>query len=91
MVLCSARTSKPVVMCNSLPLHGNCVILYVLPVIAVIFDLPITSTSERVHNRPAVLLDPENVGVAFGMSLQSSIEDEILRYFIRTSGNGGHL
>ena len=37
------------------------------------------------------LLDPENVGVAFGVSLQFSIDAEIMRYFICTSGNGGHL
>ena len=38
-----------------------------------------------------MLLDPENVGVAFGISSLSGIEAEILRYFICTSGYGGHL
>ena len=42
-----------------------CVISYVLPVMAATFDLPVAATSERVHISPAVLLDPENVGVAF--------------------------
>ena len=47
--------------------------------------------SESVHTSPAELLDPENVGVALEISLLSSKEAEILRYFICTSGNGGHL
>ena len=46
--------------------------------------------SESVHTR-AVLLDPENVGVAFGISLLSCIEAEILRYSICTPGIGGHF
>ena len=29
--------------------------------------------SESVHTSSAVLLDPENVGVAFGIALQSSL------------------
>ena len=58
---------------------------------ATIFDLPVTATSERVHISPAVLLDPENVGVAFGISSPSSVEADILRYFVHTSSNGGHL
>ena len=68
-----------------------CVISHVLPVMAAIFDLPVTSTSERVHLSPVVLLNPENVGVAFGTLSLSSIEAEILRHFACTSGNGGHL
>ena len=39
-----------------------------LPVMAVIFNLSLTQTSESVHIIPAVLLDPENVGVAQGVS-----------------------
>ena len=58
---------------------------------AVIFDLPLTPMSERFHISPMQLLDPENVGVAFGLPLLSSIEAALLRYFICTSGNGGHL
>ena len=54
------------------------------------FDLPLTPTSESVHTSSAVLADLENVGEAFGMSLLSH-KLEILRYFISTSGNGGHL
>ena len=50
-----------------------------------IFDLTLTPMSESVHNSLTELLDPENVGVAFGMSLLSSIEAEILRCFISTS------
>ena len=44
-----------------------------------------------VHTSPTELLDPENVGAAIGILLLSGIEAEILRYFICTSGNGGHL
>ena len=64
---------------------------YVLSVIAAIFGLPLTPMSESVYTSPTVLLDPENVGVAFRISLLSSIEAEISRYFICTSGTGGHL
>ena len=44
---------------------------------AAIFDLPITRMTESVHISPAVLLDPENVGVFFRISLPSCIEAEI--------------
>ena len=53
---------------------------------AAIFDISVTATSERVHISPAVLLDPENVGVVLVISSLSSIEAEILRYFTSTSG-----
>ena len=62
-----------------------------LPVMAAIYDLSVTRMSESVHTCPAVLLDPENVGVAFGIASLSSVEAEVLRYFICTSGIGGHL
>ena len=58
---------------------------------AAIFDLPLTPMSESVHTTTAKLLEPENVGLAVGISLLTSIEAEILRYFICTCGNGGHL
>ena len=58
---------------------------------AAIFDLPLTPMSESVHPYTTDLLDPENVGAAIGILLLSGIEAEILRYFICTSGNGGHL
>ena len=44
---------------------------------AIIFDLLVTSTSERIHTSPAMLLDPENVRVAFGISLISCLQAEI--------------
>ena len=56
-----------------------------------IFDLLLTPMSDSVHTSFTELLDPENVDVAFGISLLSSIEAEILRYGMCTSGNGGHL
>ena len=52
---------------------------YVLPVMVAIFDSQLSAMSESVQNSLAVLLDPENVGVAFGISLLSCIEAEILR------------
>ena len=68
-----------------------CDITYSFLLMVAIFDLSVTRMSGSVHTSPAVLLDPENVGVAFGISLPSCIEAEILRYFICTSGSGGHL
>ena len=45
---------------------------------AAIFNLPLTPTSESVHIIPAALmLDPENVGVAFKFSLPSCVQAEI--------------
>ena len=44
---------------------------------AAIFDLPVTPTSESIYNSSTVLLDPENVGVAVGISLLSLIQAEI--------------
>ena len=59
--------------------------------LAAMFDLPVTSTSESMHTSITVLLDSDNVGVIFGISLLSDMEAEILRFFISTSGNGGHF
>ena len=50
---------------------------HVLPVMVAIFNLPLTSTSESVHIFPAVFLDPENVGIAFEVSLPSCVQAEI--------------
>lgn len=58
------------------------IIAYVLPELAAVFDLPVTPTTE--------LLSPENVGLAFRVSLLSGIGAEILHYFICTSATGGH-
>ena len=58
---------------------------------AAIFELLVTPIMKSVHTSPAVLLDHTNGGVAFGISSLSSLEAKILRYFIYTSGNGGHL
>ena len=55
------------------------------------FDLPLNPTSESVHTSFAVSADLENVGDAFGISLLSYKEAEIVHYFISTSGNDGHL
>ena len=44
---------------------------------AAIFDLPVTSTSESICNSSNVLLNPENVGVADGISLLSYTQAEI--------------
>ena len=45
---------------------------YVFPVMAAIFDLPFMPIS-MLESVP-VLLDPENVGVAFGILLLSTME-----------------
>ena len=58
-------------------------------VMAAIFDVSLTPRSESVHTSPAVLLDHEHVGMAFGITLLSCIIAEILRHFISTSGYGG--
>ena len=79
------------VRCYLVQKLGYCVISSVIPVMAAIFDLPFNPMSESVHTSPTELLDLENVGVAFGISLLSSTEAELLRYFICTSSNGGHL
>ena len=55
------------------------------------FDLTRTPMSKSIHTNSAVLADLNNMGIAFGISLLSFIEAEILRYFIVTSGNGDHL
>jgi hypothetical protein len=42
----------------------------------VIFDLPVTPTSEGIHNAsPTVLLDPDSVGVAVGIPLPATVQD----------------
>ena len=43
-------------------------IISLLPVLAAIFNLPLTPMSESVHNSSAVLAELENVGVASRIS-----------------------
>ena len=63
----------------------HCIHNYVLPVLAAIFDSPLTSMSESVHISSGVLAEPNNVDVAFGIRLLSSKQAKILRCFISTS------
>jgi len=56
---------------------------------AAIFDLPLTPMSECVRTSSTVLLDPKNVGVAFGISLTTCIK--ALRCFISIHVFGGHF
>ena len=56
-----------------------CVISSVLSVMAVIFNFPFTPISKSVHTSSAVLLDPENVGLASGILFLCCIEAEIMR------------
>ena len=42
---------------------------------AAIFDLSVTPSSESIHNSPTVLLDPENVEVTVGVLLPATIQD----------------
>ena len=58
---------------------------------AAIFDLPATPTLESIYNSSTVLLNPENVGVAAGISLLSHIQAEIEIIAYALPVNGGHL
>ena len=58
---------------------------------AAMFDLPVTPTSEIIYISSSVLLDPENVGVAFGISLLSCVQAEIFIIEYVLPVNGGHL
>ena len=42
---------------------------------AAIFDLPVTPTSESIHNSSTMLLDPENVEVTVGVPVPATILD----------------
>ena len=44
-----------------------------LPAMAAIIDSPLTLMSESVYTRITKLLDPENVGVAYGILLPSRV------------------
>ena len=44
---------------------------------AAIFDLPLTPMSESVYTSHTELLDPQNVGIASEISLQSCLQAEI--------------
>ena len=70
--------------CNLAQKLMHCVIPYVLPVMVTIFNCPLTPMSESVHTSPIVVLDSGNVGVALGIVLPSSMEAEIMRFFICT-------
>ena len=58
---------------------------------AVMFDLPVTPTSEIIHTSITVLLDPENVGVAVLISLLSCIKAETNGIAYALPDNGGHV
>ena len=58
---------------------------------AAIFDLPVTSTSESIHTSLTVLLDPDNVGVAVGISLLSHIQADIFDIAFVLPVGGRHL
>ena len=42
---------------------------------AAIFDLPVTPTSESIHNSPTVLQDPESVEVTGEIPLPATIQN----------------
>ena len=50
---------------------------HVLPLMAAIFDLPLTPMSESVHTSTTELLNPENVNVTFEISWIFCIVAEI--------------
>ena len=58
---------------------------------AAMIDLPVTPRSESTNTSPTVLLDPENVRVAVGISLISHIQAEIQDIAFVLPVNGGHL
>ena len=58
---------------------------------ATIVDFPVALTSDIIHNSPTVLLDPENVGVADGISLLCHTEAKIYDIAYKLPVNGGHL
>jgi len=57
--------------------------------VAAILDLRLPDSAHNIG--PIVLLDLENVGVDVEIAVLFCIEAEILRYFLSTSGYGGHL
>ena len=58
---------------------------------AAMFDLPVKPTSESNHTSIIVLLDPENVEVAVGISSPSYIQAEIYDVAYVLPVNGGHV
>ena len=59
--------------------------------LAASFDFPIALTSDNIHNSLTMLLDPENVGAAAGISLLSCIQAKIWDIAYVLPVNGGHL
>ena len=55
------------------------------------FDSQVASTSKLIHTSLTVLLDPENVGVAFGILLLSCLKAEIYVMVYAFPVYGGHL
>ena len=45
------------------------------PLMAAMFNLLVTPKTESIHTSPTMLLDPENVGVAIGIQLPTTIQD----------------
>ena len=58
---------------------------------AAMFDLAVTPTSESNYTSPAVLRDPENIEVAVGILLTSCIQAEIYDIAYALPVNGGHV
>ena len=59
--------------------------------VSAISDYPVTPTTDSTHNSPTVLLDPENVGVAVGISLLFCLQAEIYDIAYVLPINGSHL
>jgi len=62
------------VSCTQAKIH---VISNLFPVSAAICDVQLTLTSHNNRTTPVVLSDPENVGLAVGISLLSCVQVEI--------------
>ena len=58
---------------------------------AAIFELPVTLTSQSIHTSLTVLLDPDGVRVAAGISLLSHLQAKIYDIACILPVNGGYL
>ena len=83
--------SCTIIVCDCLPCFGEQRCIYVLPVNGGHLDLPFTPTSEIIYISSSVLLDPENVRVAIGISLLSCIKAEIFVIAYVLTVYGSHL
>ena len=56
-----------------------------------LFEIPVTPTLKSINTSPTMLQEPENFGVAIGMSLLSYIQAEIYDIAYALPVNGGYV